>query len=82
MGEAKMFRSTNDDYLHSGYDRGHLAAAGNHRLSHTAMSQTFILSNIAPQKKVLRFIYAWIFRMNTSRKPHGVQVNIRSISVE
>nr|CAH8832005.1 unnamed protein product [Trichobilharzia regenti] len=49
LGEAKMFRSTNDDYSHSGYDRGHLAAAGNHRLSHTAMSQTFILSNIAPQ---------------------------------
>ncbi|CAH8473714.1 unnamed protein product [Heterobilharzia americana] len=49
LGEIKMFRSTNDDYFRSGYDRGHLAAAGNHRQSHAAMSQTFILSNITPQ---------------------------------
>ncbi|CAH8459474.1 unnamed protein product [Schistosoma guineensis] len=49
LGEIEMFRSTNKDYLNSGYDRGHLAAAGNHRLSHSAMGQTFILSNIAPQ---------------------------------
>ncbi|CAH8456092.1 unnamed protein product [Schistosoma rodhaini] len=49
LGEIEMFRSTNKDYLNSGYDRGHLAAAGNHRTSHSAMGQTFILSNIAPQ---------------------------------
>ncbi|VIO99750.1 endonuclease G, mitochondrial precursor, putative [Brugia malayi] len=33
----------------SGYDRGHLAAAGNHRRSQTAIDQTFLLSNMAPQ---------------------------------
>ncbi|VBB33773.1 unnamed protein product [Acanthocheilonema viteae] len=33
----------------SGYDRGHLAAAGNHRRSQIAIDQTFLLSNIAPQ---------------------------------
>ncbi|CAH8455387.1 unnamed protein product [Schistosoma turkestanicum] len=49
LGEIEMFRATNEDYLNSGYDRGHLAAAGNHRLSHSSMGQTFILSNIAPQ---------------------------------
>ncbi|TNN20631.1 Endonuclease G [Schistosoma japonicum] len=49
LGEIEMFRSTNKDYLNSGYDRGHLAAAGNHRLSYSAMEQTFILSNVAPQ---------------------------------
>ncbi|CAG9533205.1 unnamed protein product [Cercopithifilaria johnstoni] len=43
------FKSTNDDYKNSGYDRGHLAAAGNHRRSQTAIDQTFLLSNMAPQ---------------------------------
>ncbi|VDK67696.1 unnamed protein product [Litomosoides sigmodontis] len=43
------FKSTNDDYKGSGYDRGHLAAAGNHRLSQIAIDQTFLLSNMAPQ---------------------------------
>lgn len=42
-------RSTNNDYKGSGYDRGHLAAAGNHMWSQKAMDQTFVLSNICPQ---------------------------------
>ena len=45
----EYFRATNDDYKKSGYDRGHLAAAGNHRWSQKAMDQTFHLSNISPQ---------------------------------
>ncbi len=45
----QYFRGTNADYKKSGYDRGHLAAAGNHRWSQKAMDQTFTLSNIAPQ---------------------------------
>ena len=45
----EYFRSTNEDYKRSGYDRGHLAAAGNHRWSQKAMDQTFHLSNISPQ---------------------------------
>ena len=44
-----LFRATNKDFHKTGYDRGHLAAAGNHRLSIKSMSQTFTLSNIAPQ---------------------------------
>ncbi|XP_023219776.1 endonuclease G, mitochondrial-like [Centruroides sculpturatus] len=44
-----LFRSTNDDFKRSGYDRGHLAAAGNHRMSQKHVEQTFFLSNIAPQ---------------------------------
>ncbi len=43
------FRSTNRDYKGSGYDRGHLAAAGNHRQSQKSMEQTFHLSNMSPQ---------------------------------
>ncbi|RZB40633.1 endonuclease G, mitochondrial [Asbolus verrucosus] len=43
------FRSLNSDYLKSGYDRGHLAAAGNHRSEQKLVDQTFYLSNMAPQ---------------------------------
>ncbi|XP_014241368.1 nuclease C1-like [Cimex lectularius] len=45
----EYFRSKNSDYFKSGYDRGHLAAAGNHMKSQTHCNQTFTLSNIAPQ---------------------------------
>jgi endonuclease G len=44
-----FFRGSNKDYKGSGYDRGHLAAAGNHRTAQQHCEQTFILSNIAPQ---------------------------------
>ncbi|XP_059911095.1 endonuclease G, mitochondrial [Gadus macrocephalus] len=42
-------RSTNQDYRGSGFDRGHLAAAANHKWSQKAMDDTFILSNVSPQ---------------------------------
>lgn len=48
-GIHPYFRSTNQDYKGSGYDRGHLAAAANHRSSQLLMDQTFFLSNMAPQ---------------------------------
>lgn len=48
----EMFRSTNKDFLKSGYDRGHLAPAGNHQLSQNHCQQTFIFSNISPQGKI------------------------------
>lgn len=47
------FRSTNIDYKHSGYDRGHLAAAGNHRSNQEFLDDTFVLSNISPQVSLL-----------------------------
>jgi len=37
------------DYKGSGYDRGHLAPAGDMKLSYTAMSETFYMSNMSPQ---------------------------------
>lgn len=43
------FRALNEDYRRSGYDRGHMAAAANHRRTQVSMDQTFILSNMAPQ---------------------------------
>lgn len=46
-----LYRSTNADYKGSGYDRGHLAAAGNHKYDQKHVEQTFFLSNMAPQVK-------------------------------
>uniref|UniRef100_A0A915EHF3 Endonuclease n=1 Tax=Ditylenchus dipsaci TaxID=166011 RepID=A0A915EHF3_9BILA len=43
-----FFQSQNSDYLRSGYDRGHLAAAGNHRKSRNSIDQTFFLTNMSP----------------------------------
>ncbi|OLY79772.1 Mitochondrial nuclease [Smittium mucronatum] len=37
------------DYFRSGFDRGHMAPAGNSKFSQQAMDETFILSNISPQ---------------------------------
>ncbi|XP_062571712.1 endonuclease G, mitochondrial-like [Saccostrea cucullata] len=44
-----FFRATDSDYRGSGYDRGHMAAASNHRHSQKAMNDTFFFTNIAPQ---------------------------------
>lgn len=43
------FRSQNTDYKGSGFDRGHLAAAGNHKSTQKCIEQTFYLTNMAPQ---------------------------------
>lgn len=39
-----------DDYRRSGYDRGHLAPAGDMGFSEQAMSESFYMSNISPQE--------------------------------
>ena len=46
------FRSKLSDYKGSGFDRGHLAAAANHRLNQELCDETFLLSNMAPQVKI------------------------------
>lgn len=44
-----FIRSLNSDYKGSGFDRGHLAAAGNHKASQKHCEDTFFLTNMAPQ---------------------------------
>ncbi|KAK4699929.1 hypothetical protein P7C70_g6326, partial [Phenoliferia sp. Uapishka_3] len=44
-----MFRAHLLNYFKSGYDRGHMVPAADAKMSQTAMDETFILSNIAPQ---------------------------------
>ena len=45
----KGHRVVRDDYLNTGYDRGHLAPAGSMRWSDKAMRESFFMSNMAPQ---------------------------------
>jgi endonuclease G len=45
--------ATGDDYAHSGYDRGHLAPAGDMKWSDKAMQESFYYTNICPQDKGL-----------------------------
>ncbi|KAH8377862.1 hypothetical protein KR093_007518 [Drosophila rubida] len=49
LSVPSAFRSSLADYRHSGFDRGHLAAAGNHRREQLHCNETFFLTNIAPQ---------------------------------
>uniref|UniRef100_A0A8D2P352 Nuclease EXOG, mitochondrial n=2 Tax=Zosterops TaxID=36298 RepID=A0A8D2P352_ZOSLA len=44
-----MFSAVNEDYLGSGWSRGHMAPAGDNKFSTRAMAETFYLSNIVPQ---------------------------------
>ncbi|XP_051971009.1 nuclease EXOG, mitochondrial-like [Xyrauchen texanus] len=43
------FTARNEDYLRSGWSRGHMAPAGDNKISEQAMAETFYLSNIVPQ---------------------------------
>lgn len=45
----EIFRSALKDYQRSGFDRGHLAPAANHKGSYEEMAETFYLSNMCPQ---------------------------------
>ncbi len=49
----QIFRSTLKDYQKSGFDRGHLAPAANHKSSSGGMEDTFYLSNMSPQNPKL-----------------------------
>jgi endonuclease G, mitochondrial len=50
---ADMFRADLVDYVRSGYDRGHLIASANQIETEIQNSETFLLSNMSPQKPTL-----------------------------
>ncbi|MDR2810904.1 MAG: DNA/RNA non-specific endonuclease [Tannerellaceae bacterium] len=50
---AQNETATNEDYKQSGYDKGHLAPAGDMKWSVNAMRESFYFTNICPQNKGL-----------------------------
>ena len=58
----RRFRAALDDFRASGFDRGHLAAAANHRgEGPDALRATFTLSNVSPQARAQRRARLTIF---------------------
>ena len=47
--ELKGEKVEKNDYTHSGYDRGHMAPAGDMKWDKDAMQESFYMSNICPQ---------------------------------
>ena len=47
---VKTKSAMREDYKRSGYSRGHLVPAGDMAFNETAMSETFFMSNMSPQK--------------------------------
>lgn len=45
----EYFRPTHDDYVYSGYDRGHMSPACDNMSNKRFLNQSFLLSNVAPQ---------------------------------
>ncbi|MCM1337606.1 MAG: DNA/RNA non-specific endonuclease [Candidatus Amulumruptor caecigallinarius] len=45
--------ATPDDYKHTGFDRGHMAPAGDMKWSQQAMTECFYMTNMCPQVKSL-----------------------------
>ncbi|KAH9951504.1 hypothetical protein B0H21DRAFT_818535 [Amylocystis lapponica] len=63
-----QFRAKLQDYFRSGYDRGHMVPAADAKISQTAMDETFILTNIAPQVGVGFNRHYWAYLEDWCRR--------------
>lgn len=69
----KIFRADLEDYAKSGHDRGHLVASANQRGNELQNSETFLLSNMSPQKpdfnrRIWKLLEEEIRRLNNTPK--------------
>ena len=69
--EVKSGSAVTADYTRSGYDRGHLAPAGDFKNSAVAMKESFYMSNISPQdpafnrgvwSELEKLVRAWAYK--------------------
>lgn len=51
--DVKGVQADNEDYRNSGWDRGHMAPAGDMKMDEQSMSESFYFSNICPQNRNL-----------------------------
>ncbi|KAI9173245.1 hypothetical protein H9P43_007376 [Blastocladiella emersonii ATCC 22665] len=76
----KPYRQTNDDYLKSGYSRGHMSPASNNKVTPDAMKESFLLnSNIVPQDLDNNMFYwnrmeQWVKHLATKKGFDAVHV--------
>ncbi|KZT03557.1 uncharacterized protein LAESUDRAFT_814639 [Laetiporus sulphureus 93-53] len=63
-----LFRAKLQDYFRSGYDRGHMVPAADAKISQTAMDETFLLTNIAPQVGVGFNRHYWAYLEDWCRR--------------
>ena len=59
----ERFRARLSDYKASGYDKGHLAPAANHKASQQSVEDTFSLTNIAPQVSSRASVALWALKV-------------------
>lgn len=89
-GKVKTGSASLADYKGSGYDRGHLAPAGDMAFSSTAMTESFYMSNMSPQhpsfnrgiwKQLEGLVRAWESEYSTLYIATGaiLEPNLRTI---
>jgi len=69
----EMFRAGLIDYVGSGFDRGHLVSSANQRETELQNSETFLLSNMSPQRpefnrRIWKTLESEVRRLNNSPK--------------
>ena len=76
--DLKGSKAAPGDYLRSGYDRGHMAPAGNQTRSEELKRQTFYMSNMAPQLPTMNRGIWRILEERTRDMGRAVRARVRA----